>query len=113
MSKIKIPEDYAIIGPNPAEQRAIARVMAQFPPGSLVTIQWMSQGAGYDEEEGGIELDSPEPALLLRHFPEHTFLSPHKGWVVPFECVHRGVVRVSTTYAAEVIGKMPKPGEGK
>ena len=113
MSTITIPEDYEIIGPNPDEQRAIERVMAQFPTGSLVTIQWMSQGAGYDEEEGGIELDSPEPALLLKHFPEHAFKSPPKGWVVPFECVYKGTVRVSTTYAAEVIGRMPKPGEGK
>lgn len=121
MSKTKIPEDYAIIGPSPREQRAIERVMAQFPPGSLVTIQWMSRGMGYDEEEQGIEFDSPEPALLLRHFPEHAFKSNPgrdvrsnpKGWVVPFECVHKGVVRMSTTYAAEVIGRMPKPGERK
>ena len=113
MSKITIPEDYAIIGPNPDEQRAIERVMAQFPPGSLVTIQWMSRGMGYDEEEQGIEFDSPEPALLLKHFPEHAFKSNPKGWVVPFECVHKGVVRMSTTYAAEVIGRMPKPGERK
>ena len=111
MSKITIPEDYMIMGPNPAEQRAIERVMEQFPTGSLVTIQWMSQGAGYDEEEGGIELEDPEPALLLKHLPEHAFLSPLKGWVVPFECVYKGTVRVSTTYAAEVIGRMPKPGE--
>ena len=111
MSTITIPEDYEIIGPNPTEQRAIERVMAQFPTGSLVTIQWMSQGAGYDEEEGGIELDSPEPALLLKHLPEHAFKSPPKGWVVPFECVYKGTVRVSTTFAAEVIGRMPKPSE--
>lgn len=111
MSSIDIPDDYAIMGPNPAEKRAIRRVMAEFPPGSLVTIQWVSRGIGYDEEEGGLEFDSPEPALLLKHLPEHAFLSPPKGWVVPFECVHRGVVRVSTTFAAEVIGRMPKPGE--
>lgn len=111
MSTITIPSRNSPTGPNPAEQRAIERVMAQFPTGSLVTIQWMSQGAGYDEEEHGIELDSPEPALLLKHFPEHAFLSPPKGWVVPFECVYKGTVRVSTTYAAEVIGRMPKPGE--
>ena len=113
MSKITIPEDYAIIGPNPAEKQAIRQVMAQFPPGSLVTIQWMSRGMGYDEEEGGLEFDSPEPALLLKHLLEHAFLSPPKGWVVPFECVHKGTVRVSTTYAAEVIGRMPKPGARK
>ena len=58
-------------------------------------------------------LGPPEPALLLKHFPEHAFKSNPKGWVVPFECVHKGVVRMSTTYAAEVIGRMPKPGERK
>lgn len=101
------------MGPNPAEQRAIRRVMAEFPPGSLVTIQWVSDRSAYDEEERGTELEHPEPALLLRHFPEHAFRSTPKGWVVPFECVHMGVVRVSTTFAAEVIGRMPKPEERK
>ena len=113
MSTITIPNDYNIMGPNPHEIKAIERVMAQFPPGSLVTIQWVSLGLGYDEEEQGMELANPEPALLLRHFPEHAFMSNPKGWVVPFECVHHGTVRVSTTFAAKVIGRMPKMGEAK
>lgn len=90
---------------------ALQRLMRRFPPGSLVTIQWSSTGQDYDPDEHGMELDDPEPALLLKSLPEHAFMSLCKGWVIPFECVHKGTVRVSTTYAAEVIGRMPKPGE--
>jgi len=94
------------------EDRAdIERVMERFPPGALVTIVWISSdnSDAYDAF-GGTDLGGPQPALLLRHLPEQAF-SNANGWVVPFECVLRGTVRVSTTYAAQVIGMMPQPGE--
>ena len=88
---------------TPAEVNSVQRVMDQFPPGSLVTIQWISTTGTYDEEEHGIELDTPEPAIVLRHVPEHAFMSVPKGWVIPFECIYQGSLRLSTTYAAEVL----------
>lgn len=93
---------------------AIEQVMARFPTGSLVTIRWLSSDYSYVFDEGahGIDLKYPEPALLLKHLPEQAFKNSY-GWVVPFECVHKGVVRVSTTYATDVIGRMPQLGERK
>jgi len=97
---------------TPAELAEIGEVMERFPPGSLVTILWISSDNShvYDEGAHGVDLGGPQPALLLRHLPEQAF-SNANGWVVPFECVLRGTVRVSTTYAAQVIGMMPQPGE--
>lgn len=97
------------------EDRAeIEGVMERFPPGALVTIVWISSDNShvYDEGAHGVDLGGPQPALLLRHLPEQAFSNAY-GWVVPFECVLRGTVRVSTTYAAKVIGMMPQPGDRK
>lgn len=102
----------------PQELTEIHKVMDRFPLGSLVTIVWISSDNSYVFDEGvdegvhGVDLAGHEPALLLRHLPERAFKNFY-GWVVPFECVHMGVVRMSTTYAAEVIGRMPQLGARK
>ena len=102
----------------PQELTEIHKVMDRFPLGSLVTIAWISSDNSYVFDEGvdegihGVDLACHEPALLLKHLPERAFKNFY-GWVVPFECVHMGVVRMSTTYAAKVIGRMPHLGERK
>lgn len=78
----------------------------EFLPGSLVTIEWVSGGPVYESWDNGWELDAPEPALVVRHIPEASFRS-HEGTVVlPFECLHRGMLRASTTYASRPIGSL-------
>lgn len=104
-----------LIEPYPPQDLAeIHKVMDRFPPGSLVTIVWISADNSYVFDEGahGVDLGGRDPALVIKHLPEQAFKNSY-GWVVPFECVHKGVVRVSTTFAAEVIGKMPQLGERK
>ena len=112
MSVITYPSHPTPLSREAETDAALQRLMRKFPPGSLVTVQWLSTGPDYDGDEYGIEYESPEPALLIRHLPEHAFVSA-PGWVLPFECMHRGELRVSTTYATKMLGKMPKTGERK
>lgn len=79
---------------------------ANFLPGSLVTIEWVSEGHVYDPQDHGYELDAPEPALVVRLIPKETFRSYEGRDVIPFECLHRGSLRASTTYASQLLGSL-------
>jgi len=87
-------------------QREIKKITAQFPPGSLVMIEWWGI-APYDNDENveGWELDEGEPALVVRMLPELAFQSYGGPWVVPFECLYAGGLRVSTTFATRLAGE--------
>jgi hypothetical protein len=82
-------------------RREIQQITGQFPPGSLVMIEWVGE-APYNSDEHGYELEAPEPAVVVRMLPELAFHSYSGPWVVPFECLHGGALRVSTTFATRL-----------
>jgi len=78
----------------------------EFPEGSLVTVEWLCHGPTYRHSDEGWELSQPSLVLVLRHLPEHSYMSGrgHTGqqgqrWVMPFECLHRGELRISNTFS--------------
>jgi hypothetical protein len=87
-------------------RREIQQITGQFPPGSLVMIEWVGE-APYNSDENGYELEAPEPAVVVRMLPElaersTTSITSSGPWVVPFECLHGGALRVSTTFATRL-----------
>jgi hypothetical protein len=82
----------------------MSELMEEFPVGTLVAIEWVG-GLDVDIDEGpGEELGAPEPAIVLGHMPELSFRSAEGISVLPFECLHRGAIRSSTTYACKRLG---------
>lgn len=94
--------------PKPLTRRAkreIEKITAQFPPGSLVMIEWWGEAPYEANDRDGWELDEPEPAVVVRMLPELAFHSYGGPWVVPFECLYGGRLRVSTTFATQLAGE--------
>ena len=79
-------------------------LMEEFPTGALVAIEWVGSLDVDINEDEGEELGMPEPAIVLGHMPELSFRSHEGISVLPFECLHRGTIRSSTTYACKRLG---------
>lgn len=99
-------------------------LMRKFPVGSLVTVEWLCHGPVYNPSDEGWELPRPSLAVVLRHLPEHAFLSSQAAvdlrgrrrgsrWVLPFECLHRGELCISTTFSCSQAGHQEQSAPAK
>jgi len=80
-------------------RKAVADVVANFPHGSLALICWVTSATHYDPRDRGTELDAPEVAIMLEPLPDDAFQSYQGKWVVPFKCMFRGDVCITTTFS--------------
>ena len=84
--------------------RDVMDLVNELVPGDLVTIEWVGD-RGFDRNDPGQELEAPEVAIVLRRMAEQCFYSIEGICVMPFECLHRGAIRSSTTYACKRLGR--------